>query len=60
MKTISLLKAVFSEDMKLFKVSYKKNSKISKIILAFSLCALYNNATAALHVSVSNVQGCFS
>lgn len=40
MKTISLLKAVFSEDMKLFKVSYKKNSKISKIILPIVLFLL--------------------
>ena len=37
MKTFSLIKAVFSEDMNLFKVSYKKNNKLSKIILPLFL-----------------------
>lgn len=40
MKTLSLIKAVFSEDMNLFKVSYKKNSKITKIILPIMLFLL--------------------
>ena len=40
MKTLSLIKAVFSEDMNLFKVSYKNNSKITKIILPIMLFLL--------------------
>lgn len=40
MKTLSLIKAVFSEDMSLFKVSYKNNSKITKIILPIMLFLL--------------------
>ena len=55
MKTISLIKAVFSEDMNLFKVSYKKNNKLTKILFPIFLFLLISFSIGSYSFMMADV-----
>ena len=55
MKLMSLIKAVFSEDMRLFKVTFKKNNKLIKIILPIVLFLLISFSIGSYSFMMANV-----
>lgn len=55
MKIIALIKAAFTEDMSLFKVSFNKNNKISKILLPVILFILISFSIGSYAFMIADV-----